>query len=352
MASKISTETGVSEPVFLGVSITFIIVTGLFVAMRTWANVRTTNRLLVDDYIAALAVVLLGVTFGVDYKAVKDLTNPYTPIITLNKLAVAIDFLSGAAMIASKAPLLLLYVRIFGIKIWLKICSYMTLAALTVLMLASMIAIGIVCAPPSDGHVTTLFLLRCTLWSEHNGFACGILSLVVDIIILLLPIPIIIKLQLPMHKKIGLFLVFASGLLAIVASSISLHFKYLGLHGKTSDTTTSIFCTNIEWCVAVMVGCVPATSAFWSNIIVNSALYSRLTSVFSAVSFMGSRSTRRTTRSGSSRGAPAQSGESAERITTYKRHWDSDSPLKKSLSQSERGHVTVIPLRDVERRRQ
>jgi hypothetical protein len=126
-----------------------------------------------------------------------------TPILQHN--------ICNTCMIASKTPILFLYIRLFGIKIWLKVISYITLAALTLLMLVSIIVIGVVCTPHSEVVVPSS-LLKCSLWSAHNSVACGILSLVVDIIILIIPLPVIYQLRLPIYKKVGLVSVFAFGI--------------------------------------------------------------------------------------------------------------------------------------------
>lgn len=125
-------------------------------------------------------------------------------------MGVAINFLSGFSMIASKTPILLLYVRLFGIQAWLKLWSYITLGVLTLLMLVSMITIGAVCAPRSS-VVSVAFLMNCSTYSARNGLACGFLSLVVDIVIFILPLPVVTRLRLPTNKKVGLVIVFASG---------------------------------------------------------------------------------------------------------------------------------------------
>lgn len=52
--------------------------------------------------------------------------------------------------------------------------------------------------------------------------AVGYIDLLSDLIILVLPIPIVLKLQLPMANKIGLSAIFGAGILCVNSLSITL----------------------------------------------------------------------------------------------------------------------------------
>lgn len=49
MNSAKAQPSGVSLPVFLGVDITFIVLTGVFVAIRVASNIKTSRKPLLDD---------------------------------------------------------------------------------------------------------------------------------------------------------------------------------------------------------------------------------------------------------------------------------------------------------------
>ncbi|KAI1778214.1 hypothetical protein F4818DRAFT_405212 [Hypoxylon cercidicola] len=340
-------SSGIPRHAFLGISIVFILLTAAFVAIRLFADAKNLRKLLPEDYIAVFAVVLFGATFGLDDEIVKALRNPTTTIVTLAKYGVAVDVLSGFSLVASKTPILLLYIRLFGVKKWLKVCSYLTLAVLSVLMLACTIAIGVVCAPHGD-VLPTSHLLRCSNWSAHNGIASGTLSIVVDIVILIIPIPVIIGLQLPTSKKIGLAVVFTTGLFAIGASAVSLRFKVDSLSGTSTDTSTAIFFTNLEWCIAVMVGCVPAIYSFWSSVVVSSTLYSKISTAFSAISLTASTNrSNRSKQSQSSRRHNFHPGGNSTDNMVDSNEWEDGNLLKGSFSRQGHGGTTIVPLQDV-----
>ncbi|KAF3016505.1 hypothetical protein E8E14_010948 [Neopestalotiopsis sp. 37M] len=351
MAENSVLETGIPRDAFLGISITFLVLTGIFVAVRVTMNVRNVGGVLLDDYSAILAVIFFSATFGLDDVLVKTLSDPKTTVSTLAKYGVAVDVVSGISLVLSKTPILLLYTRLFGVKRWVKFASTFTLGIFSIAMLASIITIAVVCRPTGP-VMPASSLLKCSLWSSRNGLACGALSLAVDIIIFIIPIPVIIDLRLPRTKKFGLAVVFTTGLFAIGASAVSLRFKMDSLSGKTTDTSTAIFFTNLEWCIAVMVGCVPGLNSFWGTYILNGSLYSRIASAFSNRSLGGivSRSSEpQNSKNGQGllirRTRSVQA--SSERIASSEDYYDGNS-LKPSFSAQGGGmETTIVPLRDV-----
>ncbi|XXH06064.1 hypothetical protein Hte_012509 [Hypoxylon texense] len=71
-ASQGSTlESGIPRHAFLGISITFLLLTAAFVAVRLSVSARNIGKLFYEDYIAVAAVVLFGATFGLDDAVVK-----------------------------------------------------------------------------------------------------------------------------------------------------------------------------------------------------------------------------------------------------------------------------------------
>ncbi|EHK99467.1 hypothetical protein M7I_4624 [Glarea lozoyensis 74030] len=245
---------GMSVDAFLGVGTALVVVTAVFVAMRLIANIQT-KRLLIDDAVPVVATLLLAGTYALAYISMKALFDPTSSLKYMAELATAIDFISGFAIWSSKAPILLLYIRLFGVKNWLKVSS------------------------------------------TKIGVTLGTTSVVADLIILVLPIPVILKLQMAGPKKIGLFIVFLTGVFAIVASAVSLYYKWGSFKGTSNDLTSAMVCTVIEASIAIIVGCIPSTYSFWSQSIVKLTIYSRIKTAFSSMSGSRSRTTKSTKRS-------------------------------------------------------
>ncbi|KAI0843639.1 hypothetical protein F5Y06DRAFT_291558 [Hypoxylon sp. FL0890] len=115
-------------------------------------------------------------------------------------------------------------------------------------------------------EVDTSFLDQCINTTVSAGVANGATAVITDVIIIVLPLPIIAGLRLPLHKKIGLAIIFLTGIFAIVASAISLWFKSMSLAGNSTAFAPTLFCTIIECSLAIMVGCAPALIACWAKL--------------------------------------------------------------------------------------
>jgi hypothetical protein len=115
-------------------------------------------------------------------------------------------------MWSAKAPILLLYIRLFSIEKWLRITSYFILVATFIILMATSTVSAVLCAPGIH-EITPLFLADCATKNSRFGIAMAVVAVVTDIIIIILPLPIVARMQLPLHKKIGLIAVFFTGIL-------------------------------------------------------------------------------------------------------------------------------------------
>lgn len=118
-------------------------------------------------------------------------------------------------MWTAKLPVLLLLARIFGVDRAVRITAYATALVLGIAIVSAGIYNAVICWPPGadDGLDVYLgFVPRCTDASSLTGTILAPISLAGDVIIFLLPLPVIFKLQLSIQKKIGLLVVFLFGL--------------------------------------------------------------------------------------------------------------------------------------------
>ncbi|KAI1445751.1 hypothetical protein F5Y02DRAFT_100098 [Annulohypoxylon stygium] len=190
--------------------------------------------------------------------------------------------LSACTMYLSKTPLLILSARVFGVKKWLRITSYATLVTSFIVFLATTAVVDATCSQKVVTDEDIFLLGDCLKITVSVGVVNGSTAVVTDIIIILLPLPVIAGLNLPFHKKIGIAVVFLTGIFAIAASAISLYFKSLSLAGHSTALVTTLFCTIIECSLAIIVGCAPAIRACW-YLYKKSALYERLRFSFSKI---------------------------------------------------------------------
>jgi hypothetical protein len=116
--------------------------------------------------------------------------------------------LTKPANYLGKVSLLALYHRIFGHITTVRYTIY-AVAVVGLIGPALTFVDAIVCSPPKG-----------TTWGTHNpncdksykyGIAQAIASLLIDLYIMILPIPIISRLHLERKKKIGILLIFMTG---------------------------------------------------------------------------------------------------------------------------------------------
>lgn len=140
-----------------------------------------------------------------------------TPIFRLSSLTVEIQlsyattWVGSLAMWSSKAPILLLYILLFGIKTWVKIVSITTLVVTGIIFLTMASFVTAKCSP-NGATVDASFIAVCSKASTQAGIVLGITSVVADGVIFVIPIPAILRLKLTARKKIGLCLIFSTGL--------------------------------------------------------------------------------------------------------------------------------------------
>ncbi|KAI0861706.1 hypothetical protein F4860DRAFT_513500 [Xylaria cubensis] len=275
--------------ILLGLGTTLVVVTGILVTIRVIWDVKSTRKLNPDDYLSGTAVIFLGATLGIFYEFLKAYVNGTASFYYTSQLIVAQAIISGFSTWFAKAPILALYLRLFGIRIWVRVvCWFMLLAtAIAYLVAISYNAAG--CFPKSP-DVGLQFVVDCTHLSSVVGTSLGGIAVATDIIIFVIPVPIIFGLHLSIQKKIGLALVFFTGSLGIIASAVALSFKVQSLSGKSTDVSTAVILTIVELSIAISVGCAPAARSFWINFVETTAIYSTLASWKSQVSFaLGSR---------------------------------------------------------------
>ncbi|KAI1457881.1 hypothetical protein F4805DRAFT_426738 [Annulohypoxylon moriforme] len=252
-----------------------------FVVTRITASCGGGNRrLFADDALSIVALILLScysaVTYTFELPNVSELTS--MSIATINYVlhrSIILTTIATLTMYFSKAPVLVLYVRIFGVKKWLRVISYATLLLSLIIFLTTITVVGATCSHTVVDVNDVYLLEKCLATTISVGVVNGSAAVVTDIIIITLPLPVIARLSLPFHKKLGVAMVFLTGIFAITASAISLYFKSMSFAGHSTTLTATLFCTIIECSLAIIVGCVPGVRACWSAY-KKSALHNRL----------------------------------------------------------------------------
>ena len=113
-----------------------------------------------------------------------------------------------------KLTLFLLYIELFSIHRWMRICAYFGIAATAIIYSVSVIVLSVECLPRTgDGQLDWLLALdmpKC-LSQDPISLITGCLSILSDFYLLILPLPAVWDLCLPTKKKIGVSAIFLTG---------------------------------------------------------------------------------------------------------------------------------------------
>lgn len=92
------------------------------------------------------------------------------------------------------------------------------------------------------------------------AYSAGAMNLMQDITILILPMPLIMRLNMNWRKKAGIVFMFSLGLFVIITSAIRLRFivHFAKTTNPTWDYREAVIWTGLEVNVAIIVACLPA----------------------------------------------------------------------------------------------
>ncbi|RWA03966.1 hypothetical protein EKO27_g11140 [Xylaria grammica] len=260
----------ISKTAIDAVKVLFVSLSFVAVVLRLVANWKYNRKLLVDDFAVSALSDLAGDGFHDPKSSPHRVAQVRLPSTTHQQhyLNVKMDDANSEsnALWTCKAPILFLYIRLFGIKKWLRITSYVTLGLTAAIYTTGIVAIPPACTP----HTTDLseaFIDGCQARTRTINVFLGSTSVLADVIILVLPLPVVFGLNLLIKSRIGLAILFLSGLFAIASSIISLYLKVMTLRVATISLATPILATITECTVALIVGCVPSLRVLWSKIL-------------------------------------------------------------------------------------
>ncbi|KAF2635620.1 hypothetical protein P280DRAFT_473719 [Massarina eburnea CBS 473.64] len=251
----------------------------IFAALRLYVRLRILRKWALDDYVFVLSVpagigliavnvaLIYGGAFG--YHAwevtIGDLTKPVL------ERSVAIGIIQGPTTWLVKLTLFCLILTIFRPITWLRRLVFVGIVVTGVFYLYSAIYYGVACGP--KGGVDRLSYLAgmagksChnpTGFIQINNILQGAFNVFSDFYILFIPIPAIVKLHLPLQRKLAVLMIFLTGSAACAMSILAL--KYRTTIYKTQDnnydTVALLTVTTIEISVGMIIPTLPSLATF------------------------------------------------------------------------------------------
>ncbi|KAL4757703.1 CFEM domain-containing protein [Aspergillus foveolatus] len=256
-------------------TVTFPIVNivGIIVAIVS-VILRGTYRILagqlgLDDYTICAALLVAAAICGVgfplkDHGLGKNIwTVPFSDISETLKLFFIEEVLYTICTALIKLSMLFLYLRLFPNAL-LRKAVFVSLAITSLWAIGSFLAQVLSCKPISyywnqwDGEHEG----RCT---SHNALllAHSIINIFLDILVIALPMPVLVKLQMSIEKRVGMCLMFAVGLVVTIISILRL-VETVGFNDTTNPTKDFVpvgVWSLLEIDVGIMCSCMPGIRA-------------------------------------------------------------------------------------------
>ncbi|CAD6582767.1 MAG: hypothetical protein ASARMPREDX12_001032 [Alectoria sarmentosa] len=213
------------------VAAAFIVLEILFVGARFYAKTKIVAPLGPDDYVllpalfCALGCCIIAVhSGGVGYHvAAVAMKNP-NAIVIWAKGIFAMQILYAVAISTAKLSILFFYLRIFPTK-WFRI-SVFVLIFMDIGLGVSIVALAIFQCHPT-----------AYLWNKaiHGGWcinqlACyrwiSLPNIIIDVAMLVLPLPLVWRLQTSSENRVGLTVLFVVGSIGIVSAALRMNFFF------------------------------------------------------------------------------------------------------------------------------
>ncbi|KAJ8118050.1 hypothetical protein OPT61_g890 [Boeremia exigua] len=245
------------------ISIATIVLASFFLFLRLSARWLHTRRLWSDDAYAVIAAMLLITVSAIILRmSLKGFGLHYWNVPTENgvgllKLFYVCQMLYVAVQIFSKVAILALYSRLFPESIaWFRWSVRGMVTFMYVHGLVFFFLVVFQCLPIASIWDKTITNGKCLPISAVIGFTGAALSIAEDIIILVLPLPVVSKLQMSTKKKVGVILLISVGSFASITSIVRLRYvvKYSNSFDSTWDNVDVIKWSLIEILSACICG--------------------------------------------------------------------------------------------------
>ncbi|KAL4803358.1 hypothetical protein BDV18DRAFT_144636 [Aspergillus unguis] len=259
--------------VFPIINIVGLVVAILSVVMRV-TNSVVARQLKLDDYAIVVslfvAIAISAITFPLKTLGLgKNMwTIPFHDIYEALKLFLVAGALYTACTALVKVSVLLFYLRIFPNRL-LRLATFVSLGIIIAWGAVYVFAEIFWCSPVSyfwtqwdREHVGKCFDHDALLLS-HAG-----INMFLDITVVLLPMPVLARLQMSLEKRVGMCVMFATGLVVTAVSILRL-VKTVGFGNTTNPTKDFVpvgIYSIVEVDVGILCACMPGIRAFCKRV--------------------------------------------------------------------------------------
>ncbi|SPO04190.1 related to integral membrane protein [Cephalotrichum gorgonifer] len=241
------------------------------VGLRMYTRIRLLNSFGADDAMMMVALVLaIGTTIAIGLECKYGLgkhtwVQPKEYAIPYMKAFYSSIIIYNVALCIAKISILLQYRRIFTGTIIHQITTY-AIGFLCAWTVTIAFLLSLICIPVAafwDSSVKGRCLNSLTVWYVMASF-----NLVTDILLFIMPMPMIRSLQLPRKQKYTLVIVFSLGLCTCIISIIRL--RTLADAGSAKDpnwdNVNAAYWSFLEMCTSIIASCLPTLRPVLSRV--------------------------------------------------------------------------------------
>ncbi|KAI1409256.1 hypothetical protein F5Y13DRAFT_182153 [Hypoxylon sp. FL1857] len=271
-----------SKGLMISLAIAFIIVPSIFVGLRIWSRRLKRKALQLDDYLCLGALVVGIVCSSLQlYAAIDGQLGQHQvvgpdgqPILDDRRFLVyettkfVVNVLSVVGFGLVKSSILIFYKSIFNTVRAFRWAVYGMLAIVTTWTISYFFANLFTCYPIT-ALVEPFYGNKC-INSIPMWLSVVITDVIVDVGILLMPVPMVLRLHLPWKERMGVLGMFMLGACVCAISitrivtlgQIAAEFIY-HYNDETYYTSPVFYWTNIELAMAVVSACLPTLRPIW-----------------------------------------------------------------------------------------
>ncbi|PKY01835.1 pth11-like integral membrane protein [Aspergillus campestris IBT 28561] len=254
-----------------GAVIAMLCLAAVAVILRFTARITLGNALMSDDWVIVVALLCIGATAGLSIvggtlgAGTHLWSLSLTNVSQIFRILHSYTFVYAAACASTKVSILCFYIRIFTpldrySRYAIAFGFFLTISYPIIIW----ITMGNCCRPLS--FYWNQFIGEKGTCIDVNTFflALAIINMINDFIVLLIPIPRIMKLQMTRRKKVAISAIMAVGIFACVASIVRIW--YLSVFMAALDITWLMgpvfIWSTIEPSVAIICACLPHLAPF------------------------------------------------------------------------------------------
>ncbi|KAF4632401.1 hypothetical protein G7Y89_g5720 [Cudoniella acicularis] len=251
-------------------AILFIVFDVFIVGFRYFARYITHTSFGWDDFFVLPAVLFSVSLCGIIVAMVNHAglghhleALPLPTILLYAKLSVAFQFSYLFAVTLPKLAIICLYLRIFVERKYRLIC-YGLFGLVVLSATISLLVTSFMCIPLDalwNPLITNPRCINIASWWRWSTLPSSLF----DLILIILPIPMVLKIKLPPRDKAGVFLAFSAGGIGLIASIIRIvtFMKSEGLGDLTWDGVTLAIVGMLETGTYLFAICLPQIRPFY-----------------------------------------------------------------------------------------